>query len=90
MAEDLISLIQAGKLQVGTTVFHSFRKGGQRDVTATVVPQGLRLHGQVYATPSEAAKALVGRSVNGWEWWHLPDGQLLNTLRSASAAKASQ
>ncbi len=88
MAEDLISLISSGKLRVGTTLLHrgrpgrSTHPGRSTDATATVVEEGLRMRGRIFSTPSGAAKAITGKPVDGWIFWHLPDGAPLDSLRS--------
>ena len=43
-----------------------------RDYKAIVYANGrIRLRNQFYDTPSGAARAAVGRSVNGWTFWHI-------------------
>ena len=82
MADDLRDLIRSGKLPIGTTLEHKGRIYTDRTVTATVVESGIRLHGQVFKTPSGAAKAVTRKPVDGWSFWRLPDGRPLEALRS--------
>jgi hypothetical protein len=82
MAEDLLSLISAGKIEVGTVLYHAGRQDRTRAVTAVVVDRGLRVRGQIYPTPSAAAKVFAGRPVDGWIFWRLPNGELLDAMRS--------
>jgi hypothetical protein len=84
VADDLRNLIRSGKLSIGTTLAHKGRQRSDRDVSATVVEGGLRLRGQVYATPSGAAKAVTRTPVNGWAFWRLPDGRHLYSLRPST------
>ena len=47
---------------------------------ATLLPDGrLDVNGSVYSSPSEAAKAVVGASTNGW-WFFLVDAQSRRSL----------
>jgi hypothetical protein len=80
--EDLLSLIRSGKLAIGTELHHVSRRNPDRGVAATVVADGIRLRDQVYASPSGAAKSVTGTAVDGWRFWRLPDGQLLDGLRT--------
>jgi hypothetical protein len=51
------------------------------DVFATLLPGGrLDIGGVVYASPSEAAKAVTGQATNGW-WFFLVDKPLSRSLR---------
>lgn len=78
----LASLIASGKLPVGTRVHHVSLQHPERSGEAKIVPTGLRLRGEVYKTPSAAARAINGGNpVQGWLFWKLPDGRPLNTLR---------
>jgi Restriction Enzyme Adenine Methylase Associated len=82
MAEDLLTLISAGQLPEGTVLHHRGRDQA-RNVKATVVSGGIRFEGAVYPTPSGAAKVVTGAPVDGWAFWKLPNGERLDTLRSA-------
>lgn len=42
----------------------------------------LVVQGQVYDSPSGAGKAVLGRNVNGWQYWRLLDGRRLNELKA--------
>ena len=82
----LQALIRAGRLPIGTDLHHVSRRYPDRDVTATVVKGGISLRGEVYSSPSGAAKSLTGTAVDGWTFWRLPDGQLLHSLRVADSS----
>ncbi len=79
--EELLALIASGRLAVGVTLFHQARRHPDRNVTATVVKEGLRVRSKVYGTPSAAARAITGKPVDGWVFWRLPNGQRLDSLR---------
>jgi hypothetical protein len=67
---ELADLISAGMIEEGATLYARGRRPG--GVTATVLPDGaLEVRGVRYATPSGAAKATTGGSVNGWTFWLL-------------------
>ena len=83
--EQLQALVQEGKLQVGTELHHVSRRYPDRALTATVVEDGISLRGEVYASPSGAARSLTRTAVDGWTFWRLPDGRQLGDLRSADA-----
>jgi hypothetical protein len=67
-AEDFRVLIRSGKLPIGTTLQHRGPRFTDRDVTATVVEGGLVLRGEIYTTPSGAAKAVTRKPVDGWSF----------------------
>jgi hypothetical protein len=79
--ERLQTLIRAGTLPVGTGLHHVLKRSPGRGVTATVVEGGIQLGDQVHASPSGAARSVIGTAVNGWNFWRLPDGRHLNELR---------
>jgi site-specific DNA-methyltransferase (adenine-specific) len=81
--EELGILIRTGKLKPGTMLHHTARRRSEWNVSAKVVEDGLQVRGKgrVYNSPSAAARAVTGRPVNGWTFWRLPDGELLDTLR---------
>jgi hypothetical protein len=83
-SDELLALICHGKLAVGATLLHRGRGDQPKDATATVVSEGLRMKGKVYATPSAAARAVTHKPVDGWLFWKLPDGQPLASLRTGS------
>ena len=57
-------------IEEGATLYARGR--GPGGLTATVLPDGaLEVSGVRYATPSGAAKAATGGSVNGWTFWLL-------------------
>ena len=71
-------LVADGTLPVGT-VLRGTRNA--ESYTATVTSEGLlQVDDQVFDTPSGAGKAAIGRNVNGWRFWRLPDGRLLREL----------
>jgi hypothetical protein len=78
---NLATLIQSGRLRVGTKLFHKTR-GQSAGVTATVTDAGLRTKSDTYSTPSGAARAHTGKPVDGWNYWRLPGGEPLDSLRS--------
>lgn len=76
---DLSDLISAGWLEAGKALFARPRKFA--DVVATLLPDGrLDIGSVVYATPSEAAKAVTGHPTNGWRFF-LADNQARGSLR---------
>lgn len=75
---DLVDLIGAGLLDEGATLYARRRRVAGR--TATVLSDGaLDIDGARYATPSGAARAVVGRNENGW-WFWLVDPNSKRTL----------
>lgn len=78
MAKTLHDLISSGALAPGTRLCHSFHG---RKMQAVVVKGGIEFRGNVYTTPSAAAKTVTDKPVQGWEFWRLPDGRSLNALR---------
>jgi hypothetical protein len=79
--QQLLALIASGRLAIGATLFHQARRHPDRNVTATVVKEGLRVRNTIYGTPSAAARAITGKPVDGWVFWRLPNGQRLDSLR---------
>jgi hypothetical protein len=70
---DLSDLISAGALVPGTLLYP--RRKNLADRVATVLPDGrLDIQGTVYASPSEASKAIIAKNtaINGW-WFFLVD-----------------
>jgi len=84
MAETLPDIIKAGKLKPGTKLVHTWSpRSGEPDSVAQVVAGGLQAKGEVYSTPTAAAKAFNGwRATDGWSYWKLPNGQYLGSLRA--------
>jgi hypothetical protein len=69
----LADLIGAGLLEPGTTVYA--RSKAQRGRTATVLPDGfLDVDGQLFTTPSGAARSMTGTETNGWWFFVLAPG----------------
>lgn len=67
----LADLIGAGLLDPGTTVYA--RRKLQSHRTATILPDGrVDVDGEVFETPSGAARSISGHSENGW-WFFLLD-----------------
>ena len=70
---DLADLIAAGVLAEGATL-HA-RRAGVADRTATVLSDGvIDVDGVRHLTPSGAARAVSGTSVNGWWFWLVDPG----------------
>jgi len=81
---DLSDLISAGWLQPGTVLYPRQKKYG--DTTATLLSDGsLDVGGKIYASPSDAAGAIVGGVRNGW-WFFLVDPQEKIDLRKVRIA----
>lgn len=67
----LADLIGAGLLDPGTTVYA--RRKAHSDRTATILPDGrVDVDGEVFDTPSGAARSISGKNQNGW-WFFLLD-----------------
>jgi hypothetical protein len=65
-------LIAAGFLRAGTRL----RSTAGVDAVATVLDDGnLEVNDEVYSTPSAAGVAVLGRSINGWDFWAAPSGE---------------
>lgn len=78
---ELNALIQAGLLRAGEELIWKRRAVSHR---AVVTPAGaLELEdGQIFESPSGAARALAGYEVNGWRnWARVRDGVRLASLR---------
>ncbi|MBE0658289.1 MAG: DUF4357 domain-containing protein [Bryobacteraceae bacterium] len=76
--------IAKGVVFPGGTLFRATHKG--KTYTGTVEDGALRVDGRSYSSPSQAAVAITGNSVNGWIFWEckLPGQsgwQMLKTLR---------
>jgi len=80
-AVDVSDLMSAGVFQAGTAL-RSVRKKFA-DITATVLSDGrLDVDGVIYATPTQAARAVSGKKIGGWWFWVEPDsGSSLRELR---------
>jgi Restriction Enzyme Adenine Methylase Associated len=79
----LTDLIAAGRLPVGTEVYHQARRHADRAVVGRVQAGGIEVNGTVYASPSGAARAVSGTTAeNGWTWWRVRStGKVLAELR---------
>jgi Restriction Enzyme Adenine Methylase Associated len=75
----LLSLLDEGKLRTGTMLRHQGRR--HKAITATVLYAGIEVRGQVFKSPSGAARSITGKPVDGWNFWKLPDGRPLASLR---------
>lgn len=76
----LRDLVASGHLAVGTILVA--REGSYEGRSATVTPDGLlEMGGKTYDTPSGAGKEVLGRAVNGWTFWRLPEGGKLMDVR---------
>jgi Restriction Enzyme Adenine Methylase Associated len=79
----LIDLINAGSIPIGTRLFHRGRRESERSVEGVIQAGGIEVRGQVFKTPSGAARAVSGTGAeNGWRWWRVaPNGEMLSKLR---------
>jgi hypothetical protein len=69
----LADLISAGILEPGTTVYA--RTKAHRGKTATVLPDGrIDVDGELFSSPSGAARSMAGRNMNGWWFFVLSPG----------------
>jgi hypothetical protein len=69
----LADLLSAGILEPGTTLYARRKAFSHR--TATVLPDGqIDVDGKTYDTPSGAARAVVGKAINGWWFFLLEPG----------------
>jgi hypothetical protein len=76
---DLSDLLSAGCVQAGMTLVP--RRKRLASSTATLLPDGrLDLKGTIYASPSEAARAITGGTISGW-WFFLVDQQSRRSLK---------
>jgi hypothetical protein len=68
---DIAALIGAGLVEPGATLYARRKAHSHR--IATVLPDGMiDVDGKAFQTPSGAAKAISGKSENGW-WFFLVD-----------------
>jgi hypothetical protein len=75
----LSDLINAGVLTPGMMLFPARKKYGNK--VATLLPDGqVEVEGVAYASPSDAATALVGKRTGGW-WFFLTDQTSRMSLR---------
>ena len=84
----LQDLIRDGRLPVGTELYH---KGARYTAPgdARIHADGIEVSGTVYASPSGAARAVIGNTaVNGWRWWRITaDGHLLSDVRARGSTE---
>lgn len=79
---ELKHLMAAGLVATGTVL--TSRPGPWQDATATILDDGtLDVDGEVFDSPSGAAKRIRGGAANGWVFWRLPDGAPLGDVRAA-------
>jgi|HubBroStandDraft_6_1064221.scaffolds.fasta_scaffold207326_3 hypothetical protein len=70
MKNEIHRLLDAGKLEVGTALYHP-QRGGRPAVDARIVGDGIEVKGTVYPSLSTAAKEVAGYACNGWFFWRL-------------------
>ena len=79
----LLDLLELGLLLPGQTLQLSRRQGPT--INATVTDRGtIVCEGTEFTSPTTAAGAIRGNSVNGWQAWRIPQGNTtvkLDTLR---------
>lgn len=76
---DMSELINAGSLQSGMSLFPRRKRFSSR--VATLLQDGqLDVDGQIFSTPSDAARSITGKSMNGW-WFFLVDQAARRSLR---------
>jgi hypothetical protein len=76
---DLSDLINGGALVPGMALFPRRKKYSHR--VATLLPDGqVEVDGLAFASPSDAASAIVGKRANGW-WFFLTDQVPQRSLR---------
>ncbi len=73
-------LIAAGVIQPGIMLYPRGRRFGDRFATL-LADGGIEFEGKAFASPSDAASAMVGSQTNGWEFF-LVDRSLRRDLRS--------
>jgi hypothetical protein len=74
-------LLDSGRLLSGTQL--EWKRRGERSFFAVVQDDGVLVleDGTRHKSPSGAAKHIVGRPVDGWTVWKLPNGQPIGVLR---------
>jgi len=88
LSVSLRDLVASGRLAPGTMLVPRGTDSAGR--VATITDAGfIRLDGIDHASPSGAGKAVLGRSVNGWRLWRLPDGRELGDLRGEESKAQS-
>ncbi|BDZ59865.1 GmrSD restriction endonuclease domain-containing protein [Barrientosiimonas endolithica] len=76
----LRDVVAAGYVPVGTVL--TSRDGNAPGHRATVTADGLlEMGGKIYDSPSGAGREVLGRAINGWTFWRLPNGAKLSEAR---------
>lgn len=71
-------LVGAGIIPAATVVYG----GGDPSIQATITDEGdFEVDGEVYDSPSGAAKAVLGHQANGWPYWRTKDGRRINSYK---------
>ncbi len=84
MLSDTQRLIEAGRLAVGTELYHRPRAGAP-DIVARVRSDGIDVGGTTYRSLSTAAGRLAGHATNGWTYWRLREtGRPIAELRAGA------
>lgn len=78
---NLKTLIDDGKVRSGETVVMRRRQGSDRSAKINGDGTLTTDDGKVHRSPSGAAKHVVGRPIDGWTAWRLPNGRTLDELR---------
>ena len=75
---DFRHVVAVGLVEEGTRL----RARSPHDASAVVLADGrIQVNDEAFDTPSGAGKAVRGGATNGWQFWILPDGRRLNTLK---------
>lgn len=75
---DFRHVVAVGLVAEGTRL----RARSPHDASATVLADGrIQVSGEVFDSPSGAGKSVRGGATNGWQFWILPDGRRLNSLK---------
>ncbi|APX34010.1 hypothetical protein BH708_16280 [Brachybacterium sp. P6-10-X1] len=75
---DFRHVVAVGLVAEGTRL----RARSPHDASATVLADGrLQVNGEVFDSPSGAGQSVRHGATNGWQFWILPDGRRLNSLK---------
>src|SRR5699024_8099767 len=75
---DFRHVVAVGLVEEGTRL----RARSPHDASAVVLADGrIQVNDEAFDTPSGAGKAVRGGATNGWQFWILPDGRRLNTVK---------
>lgn len=75
---DFRHVVAVGLVEAGTTL----RSRARYNAAAKVLADGrLEVQGEIFDSPSGAGKFVRGGATNGWQFWMLPDGRRLATLK---------